>query len=116
MLRSFGAVIAGYLLFAVLAVALFAVTGRNAHAPAPLAFMIGSALCGMLFAGLGGYVAARLAGRRPLTHAAALALVIAFGAGISIVTSPRGDAVWSQVTAMFLMAPSAILGGLVRKG
>jgi hypothetical protein len=83
--------------------------------PAPVAFMIGSTLCGMLFAGLGGYVAARLAGRRPLAHAAALALVIALGAGISIVTSARGDDVWSQVAAMFLMAPSAILGGFVRR-
>jgi hypothetical protein len=113
MLRSFGAVIAGYVSFTVLAVALFAVTGRDAHAPAPLTFMIGSTLCGMLFAGLGGYVAARLAGRGPLAHAAALAVVIALGAGISLVTSPGGDAAWSQVAAMFLMAPSALLGGLV---
>src|SRR5262245_28833916 len=116
MLRSIGAVIAGYLVFAVLAVTLFAVTGRNAHAPAPPAFMVGSIVCGMLFAGLGGYVAALLAGRQPVAHATALTVVIASLAGVSLLTSPPGDAIWSQVAAVLLMAPSAILGGRARRG
>ena len=113
MLRGIGAVIVGYLCFAVPAVALFAMTGRDAHAQAPLGFMIGSTLYGMFFAGLGGYVAARLAGRHPFRHAVALTLLIAVGALVSVVTSPPTDAVWSQVAAVCLMAPSATLGGLL---
>jgi hypothetical protein len=35
-LRSVGSVIVGYLVFAVSAVTLFAVTGRGAHAEAPV--------------------------------------------------------------------------------
>ena len=41
--------IVGYLVFAVSAVALFVVTGRDAHAEAPVWFMVGSTLYGMLF-------------------------------------------------------------------
>jgi MFS-type transporter involved in bile tolerance (Atg22 family) len=115
MLRSLGAVVAGYLSFAVPAVALFAVTGRDSHAAQPLAFMVGSTLYGMLFAALGGYVAARLAGRHPLRHAIVLSLVIALGAAVSIVTRSTGDTVWSQLAALFLMAPSGTLGGLLRR-
>jgi hypothetical protein len=111
MLRSILAVFAGYAVFAVSAVALFALSGRDAHAPQDLTFTILSIAVGMVFAGLGGWIAARLAPRRALTHAGAVALVIAIGAAVSIPAVPEGTFPWSQIAALVAMAPSALLGG-----
>lgn len=116
MLRSIGAVVAGYLVFAVSAVALFQLTGRNPHAPQPLWFIVAVTLYGMLFAALGGLLAVRLSASRSLRHAMALAGVVALGATVSLLTSPAADATWSQWTALALMAPSAYAGAWLRRG
>jgi hypothetical protein len=115
MLRSVGVVLVGYLPFGISAVLLFKLTGRDPHAPAPVGFMLLSTLYGMAFANLSGYLAARLAGRRPLSHAIAVTGIIALGALLSIVLRPVGGAVWSQLAALILMAPSASLGGLIHR-
>jgi hypothetical protein len=111
MLRTLGAVLGGYLIFALSAVALFQLTGRDPHAPQPLWFMVASVAYGMGFAGLGGFAAARLAPTRSLLHAGGVAVVLALGASVSLVASPGGGATWSQWAALVLMAPSAYLGG-----
>lgn len=110
-LRSTAAVIGGYLVFALSAVAIFQLSGRNPHAPQPLWFMGLSVLGGSAFAALGGFIAARIAPGRPLLHAGLVALVLALGASASLRMSPATDATWSQWTALILMAPSAYLGG-----
>jgi hypothetical protein len=110
-LRSLAAVVAGYLIFALSAAALFQVAGRDPHAPQPLWFVATAVAYGMLFAGLGGFVAARLAPIRPLLHSGGVAFVLALGAAGSLAASPGADATWSQWTALALMAPSAWLGG-----
>jgi hypothetical protein len=48
-LRSVAGVVAGYVLFAVSAVALFQATGRNPHAPQGPGFVLLSAVYGMVF-------------------------------------------------------------------
>jgi hypothetical protein len=68
----------------------------------------------MAFALLGGYVAAWLARRRPLAHGGAVAIVLALGAAISLLSTIGKGAIWSQVAALALMAPCAILGGWLR--
>jgi hypothetical protein len=116
MLRSIVAVVAGYLVFAVSAVSLFAVTGRQAHGEAPLWFMAVASVWGMVFAGLAGALAARIARRQPLIHAGMLTVIIATGAAVSIATLPPGGTIWSAVAAIVLMAPAATVGGgLVRR-
>jgi RsiW-degrading membrane proteinase PrsW (M82 family) len=110
-LRTLAAVVGGYVIFVFSAVALFQLSGRNPHAPQPLWFVIASAIYGMVFAALGGFVAARVAPGRPLLHAGCVAAVLALGASVSLVASPSADATWSQWTALLLMAPSAYLGG-----
>jgi len=110
-LRTVAAVIGGYLMFVFSAVALFQLSGRNPHAPQPLWFVIASTIYGMVFAALGGLVAARVAPARSLLHVGTVAAVLALGASVSLVTSPSADATWSQWTALLLMAPSAYLGG-----
>jgi hypothetical protein len=112
-LRTLGAVIGGYLVFALSAVALFQLSGRDPHVPQPLWFILASVAYGMVFAGLGGVATARLAPTRPLLHAGSVAVVLALGAGVSLAFSPGAGATWSQWTALTLMAPSAYLGGLL---
>jgi ABC-type Mn2+/Zn2+ transport system permease subunit len=112
--RSIVAVVVGYLVFAGSAVALFQVSGQAPHAPASLPFMLGSTLYGILFAALGGYLAARLVPRRPELHGAAVAALIALGAAASLVARHGTGSVWSQVSAVLLMAPAAWGGGYLR--
>jgi hypothetical protein len=112
--RSILAVVVGYLIFAISAFTFFQVSGQAPHRPAPLSIMVLSMAFGMLFAVLGGYVAAWLAGRRPVAHGGAVAAVLAIGAAVSLLSTIGKGAVWSQVSALILMAPCAVLGGWLR--
>ena len=113
-LRSIGSVVVGYLLFAVLAFLFFQLSGQPAHAAAPPSIMVTSILVGVVAAFAGGFVAAYLAGRKPLAHGVAVAAVLAAGAIASLASTVGHGAIWSQVAALLLMAPSAALGGWVR--
>jgi len=62
----------------------------------------------MLFAGLGGVVASRIAPHRGWA-VVGMTCLLALGAAVSLVTSPAADARWSQWSAILLMAPSAYL-------
>jgi hypothetical protein len=114
MIRSILGIIVGYFIFVVSAVLLFAGSGINPHAEAPLWFMVLASLYGTLFSALGGYAAALIAGRKALLHSGILTLVIISGAVVSLASSYGKEAVWSQLTAIVLMAPSALLGGYIR--
>jgi hypothetical protein len=76
--------------------------------------MLASIAFGMVFALLGGYVAAWLARRRPLAHGFAVAAVLALGAAISLVSTFSTGSTWSQIAALTLMAPCAAIGGWLR--
>ena len=111
--RSIAAVMGGYLTFSLSAVALFRATGQAPHAPAPPLFMICAACYGMIFAGVGGWLAARLCPGRPVLHGSVLALLIGVGATLAILYSGAA-ATWSQWEALLLMAPMAAVGALIR--
>lgn len=112
MLRSVGAVAAGYFIFAASAVLLFQLSGREPHADAPATFMAAATIWGAVFALVSGWLAAHVSVRRPATHAALVAVLIAIGAIASILARPS-DAIWSQVSALAVMAPCAWLGGVL---
>lgn len=115
MLRSVLAVVIGYLLFGLSAVAFFRLTGHDPHAPASAAFMILSTLYGVFFAVLGGYLAALIASKFEIEHAFAVAtLVAAIGAASYIAEAP-GESKWTQLSAILIIAPAAILGGYLRR-
>lgn len=114
MLRSIGAVAAGYLVFGVSAALLFQLSGQAPHAEAPLAFKIASIVWGAVFALVAGWLTARVAGRRPVTHAAIVGALIALGAIVSLAAS-GADAKWSQLSALAVMAPCAWAGGLISR-
>ena len=114
-LRIVIGVVAGYLLFAVVSVMLFTVTGRDPHAPAGLAFGALSVAVGMAAAFAGGLVATLVARRRDMQAAVALAVLLGFVALISLGFGlARHESVWTQTAAVLLMAPSALAGGLWR--
>jgi hypothetical protein len=115
MLRSIGSVAAGYLVFAGSAALLFQLSGQEPHAPSTTAFKIGSIVWGCVFALVAGFLTAHVAGRRPSTHAAVVALLIAAGALGSMLLSPADSARWSQLAALLLMAPCAWLGGALAR-
>ena len=113
MLRVIGAVVAGYIIFAVLSVLLFVVAGRDAHAMAPRWFLVGATAYGMLSAMVAGYAATRIAARADLRAALVLTAIIALGAVVSMIGTPAAASHWSQWAALLLMAPAAIIGGMV---
>jgi hypothetical protein len=113
-LRSIAAIVAGYAVFGASAAVLFPFTGRDLHAPAPLAFVLWTTIYGMVFAATGGCTAAAIAPRKPRVHVAIVGALIAIGAVVSLVAAPS-DARWSQLAALFLMAPAAAAGGMLRR-
>ena len=106
-LQSAIAVVIGYVIFAGSAVLLFRLTGHDPHAPQSAVFMGLVVIYGMAFAALGSVVAMRIAPSRASLHALLVALLIATGAGVSLLTSPATDASWSQWGALIFMAPCA---------
>lgn len=112
MLRSIGAVAAGYIIFGASAALLFQLSGQAPHANAPLAFKVGSIIWGAVFALVAGWLTARIAGRKPTVHAGIVAGLIALGALVSLAARPS-DAKWSQMSALVIMAPCAVLGGVL---
>lgn len=114
-MRTVLAVIAGYVIFAVSAVALFQLTHRAPHAPTSVGFALVATTYGMAFAAFAGLAAQRIARRVDLLAPACVALVIALGATVSLVSTWREAAHWSQWTALLLMAPSAMLGGVLAR-
>src|SRR5215213_5676666 len=98
MLRSIGAVAAGYIVFGGSAALLFQVSGQAPHQAAPVWFKVASITWGAVFALIAGWLTARIAVRRPTTHAAILAALIAVGAIASLVADPSGEK-WSQTSA-----------------
>ena len=115
-LRSGIGVVVGYVLFAVAALAFFKVLNQNPHQPAPLWLMACSTVYGSAFAFLGAKVAARIAAYNAFAHSVALAVVISVGAVASLISTIGHGAIWSQLTALLVMAPSAALVGWPIRG
>jgi hypothetical protein len=80
--------------------------------------MLVAVVYGIIFAGLGGLLAARIAPAKGTLHAGFVTVLIALGATISLVARPGAGSTWSQWAALGLMAPSAWGGAriFVRRG
>ena len=115
MVRSVMAVIAGYFIFAISALLLFRLTGRNPHAPAEIWFVIVTILYGFFFATLAGFVAARLGKGFEIEHALGVASLIAALGAASLLAEVKSGAIWTQLAAILIIAPCAMLGGYLRQ-
>jgi putative membrane protein (TIGR04086 family) len=112
--RSVAGVMISYVVFAASAFLFFQLVGRDPHASQDAFFIAEATVFGMAMAVLGGFLAAWVAGRKPVLHALIVGALIFIGAVASLFTSPRTDATWSQISAIVFMAPSAILGGVAK--
>jgi predicted permease len=106
MLKRIGAGLFGWVAFVAATLLFFIASGRDSHAPQSAGFIAVAAVVGILAAMLGGFVATRIASR----SARFTAMFIAFGALGSILGS-NDDARWSQVVALVLAVPAALVGG-----
>ena len=113
-MKSIFAILVGYLVFGVTSVLLFVITGADPKQSPEVGFRIWTTLYGILFALLGGYTAAKVAGQKELWHASAVAGILVLLATISLIAQPTGASVWSQIAALGFMAPAVICGGLIR--
>jgi hypothetical protein len=111
-LRRIVGVVVGYVVFAGSAVMLFSMAHRPPHEDASFGFMVVTTLYGMLFAALGGYLAALIGGQRET--AIAIAVIIAAGALVSLI-SDSAHSQWSQIAALVFMSPMAVVGGRLIK-
>ena len=113
-LRTAAGIIVGDLIFVGSAVLLFYLSRVDPHAPASLGFMAISIAYGVGFALVSGFVAGLISRRRDLVAGMILALIIAVPALISMFSRPGTGALWSQVSALVLMAPSGLVGDWIR--
>ena len=97
----------GYVIFAAPAALMFNLMGWDPHASASLGVIVASTVVGIVAAAVGGFVATRLG--RARWPGALVAALIVIGALISLVARPGGGAVWSQLVALLVLAPAALL-------
>jgi RsiW-degrading membrane proteinase PrsW (M82 family) len=103
--------VVGYAISLTSSVAYFQLLHRDPHAAAPYWFVAVTALFGVVFAVLAGFVAVKIAGPgRGQKTGTAVGIAILVVALLSAVIDVRG-AHWSQIVAMVLMAPAAGFGG-----
>ena len=111
-LRSFFAVIAGFLVITLGTTLTFAVwlggIGFHESDPTELALATGGALASGF---AGGLVAALLAGRRPLLHAAALLVPIALDTGSIVLFGRSLDPAWFDLGGGATLALGALAAG-----
>jgi hypothetical protein len=113
-MRSVIAIVAGYLVFGASSAMLFGVSGQDPHLLPTPGFLLCSVVYGTAFAAAGGYLAARLAPRRPLLHAGVVAALLGVGALAAIVLERSAGSIWSQLLVLFVMTPAALGGGYLR--
>ena len=113
-MRSIIAVLVGFLMFSVGAVLLFNVTGRPPDIWPGAPFATFAIVYGGVFALLAGYIAARLAPRAPLLHAAAMAVLLLGVSAGSYLIQPPGASPWSLIATILVSSPAALLGGYLR--
>jgi hypothetical protein len=116
-LRSLTAVVAGFLVVVVLILVTTPILVRLLLQPGQrptAAYLIANLLTGFAFAGVGGWVAARLAPRAPLVHVGIMGAIVL---GVGLVTAAQGGAArsgqpaWYAWALPFVGAAGVLVGG-----
>jgi peptidoglycan/LPS O-acetylase OafA/YrhL len=115
--RSAGGVLAGYLMFAASSAAFLLISGRTPEANPTLIFMTISIAYGIAAGIVAGWVTGRLVGRAETAHGILLAGVIAIAALATYLYEFQFGSgfKWSQMLTMFVFAPMAVVGGVLRE-
>ena len=120
-LKSIGAVIAGYLVSAILTAITIAALGAlfpASYNPENIGWVIFNVIYGCAFAVVGGYVVARLAPSRPFVHATVLGVLMAIFAvltGMAVSAAPPSPEYvnqpgWYYPVLAITVLPSILLG------
>lgn len=112
--RIVAGVTTGFLIFAIAGAVLFRLIGIDPHADAPVRFMIFCTAYGIFFAGMGGYVAAIIAGQKERRCGLAVMALIDLSAMVSLAMTMGKGSMWSPIATMVVMSPAAGLGGWAR--
>ena len=104
----------GYLISSISSILFFVVGHIAPHQPASTGVMWATAIYGIVFSVIATVVGASFSRPNALGIGAAIALTIGVAGMASWYFSPN-DAHWSQVIAIFLMAPAAQFGSLFRR-
>ncbi|HPM32328.1 MAG TPA: hypothetical protein PLJ60_18485 [Chryseolinea sp.] len=110
-LRNILSVILGYATFVISAVLLFQLSGIGPHADPATAFIMLTVAYGLIFSFIGGLLTQLISRTGKLTINYVLAGIIAGFATFSLFKTTGNH--YSQIAAIFLFAPSSILGGLI---
>jgi len=117
-LKTIGLCVAGWVvgsLISSISSILFFVLGHiPPHQSASTAIMWATAIYGIVFSVIAAVAGASFSRRNALGIGAAIALTIGVAGMVSWYETPN-DAHWSQVIAIFLMAPAAQFGSLFRR-
>jgi len=114
MLRSIGAIAAGYLLIAAAIIILFAVTFPDPLATPSRGFMLFSLAYGFVFGILGGYVCGLIAQRAEVKHAAVIAGIGILLSILSMALAAGKEPLWYQWANMLVLSLAVLLGGWLR--
>lgn len=106
--------LAGYLISAVSSILFFLIGHIAPHAAASTGLIWGTAIYGIVFAVIGAVVGANFSRANALGIGAAIAATIAGVALWSWSETPNVPH-WTQAIAIFLMAPAAQFGALIRR-
>ena len=120
-LQSIGAILAGYLVSAILTGVTIAALGAifpESYQPENIGWVIFNVIYGCAFAVIGGYIVARLAPSRPLVHATVLGVLMAIFAmitGYAISSAPpspeyANQPSWYYPVLAITVLPSILLG------
>jgi len=109
MTRKILGVVAGYAIFVASASVFFKLSGKDAHVDTSASFVISTAIEGIVFSFIGGFVLQLIAKTANLKLNFILAFVMASFAAFSYFKS--GGNHWTQLLAIFVFAPTSILGG-----
>jgi hypothetical protein len=111
-LLSILGVIAGYALFAASTFILFSIPGIDPYQMPNPFLLIVSAVYGMVFAAVAGYVAVLIA--KNILSAYVLAAVMFIMAFLSLVSVWNQGTIWSEITVIIFMVPASVMGGIIK--
>jgi hypothetical protein len=110
MTRKILSIIVGYAIFVATSLAFFKIVGQKPHSDPTTTFAIMTTIFGAIFSFVAGLVAKLIAKTSDLKINYILAFIIAGFATFSFFKSDGNH--WTQLLAIFIFAPTSILGGL----
>jgi len=110
MIRKILSIIVGYTIFVATSLALFKIAKKDPHSDPTTRFIILTTIYGAIFSFVAGLVTQLIAKTADLKINYLLAFIIAGFATFSFFKSDGNH--WTQLFAIFIFAPTSILGGL----